>query len=357
MDAISYSYADKQAKRIKKFIENPDSNSGIVTVPKVIGAGENITIPAGRVAVLPNVQVDGTLNIEGEVFIPSGSTFGDLEDQLATKADTSYVNSKYSGFKNYIINGNFDIWQRGDSFSPAGYSYFFTADRWWVDWSDTATGLSASKQPGLVGKNSLYTTRTGGAKMQIYQMVENQGNLSNKIFTFSALVRSTYNGTIFFKIADGRSASNFIYRQTPVTLDGDNKLKKIVFTVQLGQVSDNALFVGLETSCTDLYIERVQMEEGSVATPFEHRPIGLELSLCQRYYEITKFALYNSFSETKTIGLGVNYCVQKRIVPTFTLLSGVSITGHNPDVRGLTVYATISPGYWLQASYAVSAEL
>ena len=77
MDAISYSYADKQAKRIKKFINNPDSDSGIVTVPKVIGAGENITVPAGRVAVLPNVQVEGTLNVEagGEVFIPSGATF------------------------------------------------------------------------------------------------------------------------------------------------------------------------------------------------------------------------------------------------------------------------------------------
>lgn len=75
MDAISYSYADKQAKRIKKFINDPDSTSGVLTVPKVIASGENITIPAGRVAVLPNVQVDGTLNIEGEVFIPSGATF------------------------------------------------------------------------------------------------------------------------------------------------------------------------------------------------------------------------------------------------------------------------------------------
>lgn len=60
---------------IKKFNANPDSNSGIVTVPKVIGAGESVTIPAGRVAVLPNVQVDGTLNVEGEVFIPTGTTF------------------------------------------------------------------------------------------------------------------------------------------------------------------------------------------------------------------------------------------------------------------------------------------
>ena len=73
MDAVSYSHSAKQAKRIKKFIENPDSTSGVLTVPKTIAAGETITIPSGRVAVLPNVQVDGTLNVEGEVFIPSGS--------------------------------------------------------------------------------------------------------------------------------------------------------------------------------------------------------------------------------------------------------------------------------------------
>lgn len=74
MDAVSYSLASKQAQRIEKFIENPDSTSGIVTVPKVIASGETITIPAGRVAILPNVQVDGTLNVEGDVFIPSGTT-------------------------------------------------------------------------------------------------------------------------------------------------------------------------------------------------------------------------------------------------------------------------------------------
>ena len=32
-------------------------------------------------------------------------------------------------------------------------------------------------------------------------------------------------------------------------------------------------------------ITGVQLEEGPVATPFEQRPYGLELSLCQRYYE------------------------------------------------------------------------
>ena len=81
MDAVSYAHSAKQAQRIESFIENPDSSSGVVTVPKVIASGETITIPEGRVAVLPNVQVDGTLNIEGEVFVPSGATFSGVVEK------------------------------------------------------------------------------------------------------------------------------------------------------------------------------------------------------------------------------------------------------------------------------------
>ena len=64
MDAISYSHSVKQEKRIKKFIENPDSNSGVLTQPKVIGAGETVTIKNGRQAVLSDTVVNGDLVIE-----------------------------------------------------------------------------------------------------------------------------------------------------------------------------------------------------------------------------------------------------------------------------------------------------
>ena len=91
MDIIAFNEASTANGRIESFIENPDSSSGIVTVPKTIASGETITIPAGRVAVLPNLVIDGVLNIEngGEVFVPSGATFGDLETQLALKAPLS----------------------------------------------------------------------------------------------------------------------------------------------------------------------------------------------------------------------------------------------------------------------------
>lgn len=58
------------------------------------------------------------------------------------------------------------------------------------------------------------------------------------------------------------------------------------FTIDKSANNENmCLEIGFYTpSGTNTYIRDVQLEEGSVATPFEQRPIGLELSLCQRYY-------------------------------------------------------------------------
>ena len=64
MDAVVYAHSAKQAKRIKKFIENPDSNSGVLTQPKVIEAGETVTIKSGRQAILADTVVEGDLVIE-----------------------------------------------------------------------------------------------------------------------------------------------------------------------------------------------------------------------------------------------------------------------------------------------------
>lgn len=135
MDAVSYSLASKQAQRIEKFIENPDSTSGIVTVPKVIASGDTITIPAGRVAVLPNVQIDGTLNVEGEVFVPSGATLGDLDAQLALKADTSYVNAQLVLKQNVLVANDAGV---KTALNASGTAPIF-ACRAWVNFNGTGT--------------------------------------------------------------------------------------------------------------------------------------------------------------------------------------------------------------------------
>lgn len=67
-------------------------------------------------------------------------------------------------------------------------------------------------------------------------------------------------------------------------------------------------------------LQAVQLEVGSVATPFEHRPYGTELALCQRYYErsfvTARFA--SAGVGLTTINTPINFAVTKRAAPTIT---------------------------------------
>lgn len=72
MDAVSYSHADKQKQRIEKFIKQPDSTSGIVTVPDTIASGESIEIATGRQIVVDHLDVQGTLDIQGTLATVTG---------------------------------------------------------------------------------------------------------------------------------------------------------------------------------------------------------------------------------------------------------------------------------------------
>ena len=107
MDAVSYAHSAKQAQRIEKFIENPDSTSGILTQPRVIEAGETVTIKSGRQAILANTVIDGDLVIEAgaDVFVPAGAGFSDLDqriDRLETLQIGAILNG-YTIFDNCIV--------------------------------------------------------------------------------------------------------------------------------------------------------------------------------------------------------------------------------------------------------------
>lgn len=385
MDAISYSYADKQAKRINKFIENPDSNSGIVTVPKVIGAGESVTIPAGRMAVLPNVQVDGTLNIEGEVFIPTGSTFGDLEDQIALKADTSYVNSKYSGFKNYIINGNFDIWQSGTSQSTLGYG---SADRWFFGVTNGLVGnlsrLEIAKTNNIVWGGATFrssinvTTTPNSVTSLLEQRIENPFRLSGKTVTVSfyahrASVVGSIDVNLFSNVIKigSKDVNINVGTFTPGSVMG-----RYSFTYTLPVFDEKTIgtsdFLALKFVvssgflCSDLGITGVQLEEGSVATPFEQRPIGLELSLCQRYYEVgTTLVDTPAYQAGVAVGSPTYFKVSKRVTPSivlgtstesvnFTSISASVVTINSFRLTGTSITAG---NLYYTNSFTASAEL
>jgi hypothetical protein len=101
-------------------------------------------------------------------------------------------------------------------------------------------------------------------------------------------------------------------------------------------------------------ISQVQLEEGLTATSFDYRPIGMELFLCQRYYEESalgtsqKQGTYTNFAGTPP--KYTEFKVTKRTTPTLTLYT--SITKATPGVivflgAVVAVATTITTGYTL----------
>ena len=112
-------------------------------------------------------------------------------------------------------------------------------------------------------------------------------------------------------------------------------------TSQLGSSTQTNTY---GTSGTYFTWTGVQLEKGTVATPFEVRPYGVELALCQRYYEVLNFATLVSGAAMNTIvssnpgswDISYPFKVQKRANPTMTNNSGVSLSS------GMTISGTVN---------------
>jgi hypothetical protein len=77
-------------------------------------------------------------------------------------------------------------------------------------------------------------------------------------------------------------------------------------------------FTGTGSANDYVDITEVQLEVGSVTTPFERRPYGLELALCQRYLEMVNSPGILSYNTTTSAYANWYYRVSKRVTPTIS---------------------------------------
>jgi hypothetical protein len=86
----------------------------------------------------------------------------------------------------------------------------------------------------------------------------------------------------------------------------------------------------------------VQIEVGTVATPFERRPYGQELALCQRYYETFTTGVTLTASGVCYLPFNANFAVTKRIIPTITTQNISSATATIYGIYGIASIGTNS---------------
>ena len=222
---------------------------------------------------------------------------------------TDYL-SPYQGFRNKVINGNMSVWQRGTSVAVSTLGY--TADRWF---HQSYNGATISRQPTSdtsVLPNVQYCARvqrnsgvTSTNFMYFTQSMETQESIkvSGKTITLSFYARK---GANFSATSNAFKAELFYGTGTDQNMilgyTGQAQLFTSTFTLTSSWVrySVTATIPVTSTEITPLFgytptgtagandyfeITGVQLEEGSVATPLEQRPIQQELALCQRYYQ------------------------------------------------------------------------
>jgi hypothetical protein len=250
---------------------------------------------------IPANSIDASKIIDGAIAV------ADVADNAITEAkiaDAAVVSLK-SGRKNLIINGGFNVSQRGD------YTTATTAadNVYYLDRFKAATnGASATVQHiNNTTYNSLKMTATSTASGTLGAISFLEEFQKGKTLTASVRMKSN-NSNARVLIYDGVS-----FLATSSTHTGDGSEEIITAT---GVVSTSATLLRVYTTISTAgvgavsitsgdYIEiaEVQLEVGSVATDFEHRSYGEELALCERYY----WRLDRTAGGANTIATGSNF--------------------------------------------------
>jgi hypothetical protein len=310
-----------------------------------------------------------------------------VDKKLYTKDNTNAVvqiggapEGSFS-FRNRIINGDMRIDQRraGASFSNL-VSNEYTLDRWSC-YGNIASRFSiqrsTSSVPGFTSSllvTSLAATSPGSTDIYILrQYIEGfntadlaWGTSDARTVTVSFWVNSSVTGTFGAVVKNGAENRGYAFTYTvnaantneykTITIPGDttgawatDNGTGIQLVFSLGAGSGALTTPGIwsagniwaasgqsnlvATNGATFRITGVQLEAGSVATPFERRPYGTELALCQRYAIVYgRGQAYNQlgvtgFAYSTTTGdIPVPVPVQMRDIPSLTVSGNYQIS-------------------------------
>jgi hypothetical protein len=248
---------------------------------------------------------------------------------LGNAIDTSLWNSGYGqAGKNKIINGGFDVWQRGTSFANPSVSSY-TADRWLVVTNHTGGTVTYSRQTftgtDLPVAGAQYYLRAVGAAptgQSFYtfdQKIENVQTFAGQTITLSFYAKADAARNVtpaFYQNFGGGGSGQVSTTGTAIALTTSWARYSQTFTIPsiTGKTIGTSSFLQLQftlpnnvaSSTFDFY--GVQAEYGAKATPFQTASGGSiqgELAMCRYYY--SKFDATTNSGNDGAFNTGVVY--------------------------------------------------
>jgi hypothetical protein len=291
-------------------------------------------------------------NLTGEPVLNLTNTFSGpatFQDTITFSSDATFTsNVNISGYlnatnisgKNMLVNGNFDIWQRGDLFYEMNDGDYF-ADRWQASIEGSPTGeITCLRHGGAPDNRTQHTVRVRVPGPQIVINADEAFLINQKIEGFNILpfgfgfggnkplaisfwTHTTLPGTYCVSLRNVNNDRSYIkeitladetweFHEFTLVADGVDGIGDWNLQNGIGANLGFALACGsnfhapsteewlegnyiatanqvnlLEDSNHYFHLARVQFELGEIATNFDFRFVEDELRLCQRYYAKT----------------------------------------------------------------------
>jgi hypothetical protein len=322
------------------------TGTSVVLVSGAITSDTLTVLALGSFTVSTDIA-KSTLSTKGDILT---ATAASTPAVLAVGADGSSIvadsststglryQANYAAGKNLLINGAFDIWQRGTSFASGGYM----TDRWTDD--STLSNMTASQQTSGAPNGSRYILRYTATGASAYK------NITQYIETAQA--QQAWGNTVTFSIKMRRNATatggNLGWSiQKSATVDagsgatwtslgnsntvlsslttGTGSTDWTTVTISAAIPNDgtanslrlNAGFGAAQASGAIVEFAQAQLEIGSVATAFSRAggSIQGELAACQRYYQIVHSFTGNASLSTQ-IHAPLNFVMPMRTSPS-----------------------------------------
>lgn len=292
--------------------------------------GDYLVIVKNEGAGTLTLNPDGAETIDGEASLDIKSGDSLLVYSDGTNLRTALAGGGggnpaglFSGFRNKIINGDFQVWQRGDGpFAISGTSGY-TSDRFVAFASSASDTISVEKAGHGLGQtevpgnpeNYLQATITGGnAVKQLLTRIEGVNTLAGRQATVTFYVKAnapvTINPLISQNFGTGGAPSSAVSTALGA-VNVTTSFTKVSVLVSIPSISGKtigtnrddfvALYLMNDNITGTIDFSHISIVEGDATQeddPFAARHAQQELELCRRYFERQNFSASSIYINT-----------------------------------------------------------
>jgi len=328
-------------------VDVADLNSNADDIDAAVGAAvvTSTTRPSSPWTgqIIHETDTDNVLVWDGSAWVPAGLQDVGVSSPVAGDSlvynGSDWTNQPLTTRRNLLYNGAMQVAQRGTSSTGITGPGYFTADRYRASIGSMGTWTQTVENDGPTGSGfakslKMECTTADAAPaasdtVNLSQRLEGQdlqgvkkGTSAAEQLTVSFWVKSNLTGTYVAQLAD-RDNSRQVGAQYTISASGTWEKKTITFPADTtgafnndnGDSLDVVWWLGAgsdrtsgtlrtawtSTTTADVAVGQtnlaaatsnywqvtgVQLEVGTVASPFEFKPFGQELLECQRYFQL-----------------------------------------------------------------------